>query len=177
MKKLIFLLLLKASATKLFAQYKPVGDKSSVHFSIKNFGIPVSGDFTNPEGTIVFDPAHPELAAFRVSVRSATVNTGNELRDSHLKKEDYFDVEHFPVISFVSSRTINSKDGMMLAYGMLTIKSRSREIVIPFKADATGDGYLFKGQFTINRHDFDVGGSSIIGDNAIVSLSVQTIKQ
>lgn len=176
MKKIILLLLFTAPALALFAQYKPVESKSSVQFSIKNFGIPVSGNFAGIEGSIVFDPVHPERAVFRMSVKSATVNTRNELRDNHLKKEAYFDAEHFPIISFVSSRTVNSKDGMLVVYGTLTIKNQSKEVAIPFNATATGDGYLFKGQFTINRHDFDVGGSSIISDNAIIMVIVSSVK-
>jgi len=176
-KKILFLLFLTTQACVLSAQYKPIENKSSVQFSIKNFGIPVSGSFTGLEGNIALDPAHPEEAVFKVSVKSGTVNTGNDLRDSHLKKDTYFDAEHFPVISFSSSRTVRGKDGMLVVYGTLNIKNHTKEIAIPFNVISTGDGYLFKGQFTINRKDFEVGGSSIIADNAVITLSVTTMKQ
>ena len=61
-------------------------------------------------------------------------------------------------------------------YGELNIKNHTKEISFPFLAEPSGDGYLFKGVFTINRRDFDVGGSSIISDNAEISLSVYANK-
>ena len=155
------------------AQYKVVDNRSSVKFTIKNFGINTGGTFAGLEGTVSFDPAHPEAAVFRVSIDAATVNTGNELRDGHLKAESYFDVGHFPRISFESAKVTGpAKKGMFIVQGKLTIKDHSKEISIPFTADALTGGYLFKGTFTINRRDFNVGGASIISDDATIALEV-----
>jgi len=152
--------------------YKPVRDKSVVQFSIKNFGISVSGTLTGLEGNILFDPAHPEQASFNVSIPSASVNTDNELRDSHLKNETYFDAVHYPLITFVSTRVTSGQQGLLNAFGNLTIKNHTREVLLPFTAVTTGNGYLFTGQFSINRKDFGIGGTSIIGDTATIHLSV-----
>jgi len=152
--------------------YKPVRDKSVVQFSIKNFGISVSGTLTGLEGNILFDPAHPEQASFNVSIPSASVNTDNELRDSHLKNETYFDAVHYPLITFVSTRVTSGQQGLLNAFGNLTIKNHTREVLLPFTAVTTGNGYLFTGQFSINRKDFGIGGTSIIGDSATIHLSV-----
>jgi len=152
--------------------YKPVRDKSVVQFSIKNFGISVSGTLTGLEGNILFDPAHPEQASFNVSIPSASVNTDNELRDSHLKNETYFDAVHYPLITFVSTRVTSGQQGLLNAFGNLTIKNHTREVLLPFTAVTTGNGYLFTGQVSINRKDFGIGGTSIIGDSATIHLSV-----
>jgi len=45
-------------------------------------------------------------------------------------------------------------------------------VLLPFTAVTTGNGYLFTGQFSINRKDFGIGGTSIIGDTATIHLSV-----
>jgi len=152
--------------------YKPVRDKSVVQFSIKNFGISVSGTLTGLEGNILFDPAHPEQASFNVSIPSASVNTDNELRDSHLKNETYFDAVHYPLITFVSTRVTSGQQGLLNAFGNLTIKNHTREVLLPFTVVTNGNGYLFTGQFSINRKDFGIGGTSIIGDTATIHLSV-----
>ena len=161
-----------AAGCTLSAQYKPVQSKSVVQFSIKNFGISVNGTFAGPEGNIRFDPAHPEQASFNVSISSATVNTDNELRDSHLKNETYFDAVHYPFILFVSTGVTNGQHGLLTARGNLTIKNHTKEVLLPFTVVATGDGYLFTGLFSIDRKDFDIGGTSIIGDTATIHLSV-----
>jgi polyisoprenoid-binding protein YceI len=166
-----------APALSVMAQYKAIDSKSAVKFKIKNFGINVDGTFGGVDGDISFDPNKPEEASFKVSISASTVNTDNDLRDSHLKKETYFDAEHFPRINFKSTKiSRSSKKGMFLIYGELNIKNHPKEISFPFTAEPSDDGYLFKGVFTINRRDFDVGGSSIISDNAEISLSVYAHK-
>jgi polyisoprenoid-binding protein YceI len=176
-KKFVLLVLILAAALEIMAQYKAIDSKSAVTFKIKNFGINVDGKFGGLDGDISFDPNKPEEATFKVSIDAGTVNTENDLRDSHLKKESYFDAEHFPRIQFKSTKIgHSSKKGLFLIYGDLNIKNHSKEISFPFTAEPSGDGYLFKGVFSINRRDFDVGGASIISDNAEISLNVYAHK-
>lgn len=153
-------------------QYQPVADKSTVQFSIKNFGVKTGGDFKGIEGTIEFDKSNPDKTQFDVSIRSATVNTDNSSRDSHLRKEEYFDAEKYPTINFKSEKVTGKANGFSVS-GKLTIKGTTKSITFPFTAVAKDDGYLFEGSFEINRKDFKVGGNSmVLGDNVTISLSV-----
>jgi polyisoprenoid-binding protein YceI len=56
--------------------------------------------------------------------------------------------------------------------GRLTIKSTTKEISFSFLATPAGGDYIFKGSFTINRRDFDVGGASTLGNDVTLSLTV-----
>jgi polyisoprenoid-binding protein YceI len=153
-------------------QYQPAGDKSTVTFSIKNFGVKTGGSFKGLEGVIEFDKSNPDKAQFDVSIQAATVNTDNDSRDSHLRKEEYFDVEKYPKITFKSEK-IASKGSVFSVSGKLTIKGTTKSISFPFTAVAKDEGYLFEGSFEINRKDFKVGGNSmVLGDNVTVTLSV-----
>jgi polyisoprenoid-binding protein YceI len=61
----------------------------------------------------------------------------------------------------------------MYMFGNLIIKGVSKEIKFPFKATPKDDGFLFEGEFKINRRDFKVGGNSLsLSDDVTVSLSV-----
>ncbi|MEO5681487.1 MAG: YceI family protein [Chitinophagaceae bacterium] len=173
MKIFFTLLLTVCSLTILHAQqYQPADDKSTVKFGIKNFGISTGGSFKGLAGDINFDKANPEKIVFDISVDAATVNTGNDSRDNHLRKEEYFDAAKFPKISFKSDK-VTSKGGGFVASGTITIKGTARNISFPFKATAQDDGYLFEGSFKINRRDFKVGGNSVVlGDEATVTLAV-----
>ncbi len=154
------------------AQYQPVDDKSLVKFTIKNFGINTGGSFKGLEGEIDFDKANPEKSSFKLSVDASKVNTDNDSRDNHLRKEEYFDVAKFPKITFKSDK-VESKGGNIVVIGQLTIKGVSKTISVPVKSEAKDDGYLFEGSFQINRRDFKVGGNSmVLGDNVTVSLSI-----
>lgn len=153
-------------------EYKPVDEGSSVTFNIRNFGFGVDGTFTGLQGKILFDPKDPGKANFEVSVDAATVNTDNSLRDNHLKKEEYFDVQNHARIRFVSTGVAGGKDGKYIMSGKLTIKTTTKDISFPFTASPMGNDYIFSGSFTINRRDFGVGGSSTISNNLTISLAV-----
>jgi polyisoprenoid-binding protein YceI len=171
MKKIILLAIIALTANIALAQYKPAEQGSSLTFVIKNFGFDVDGSFKGLQGDIKFDPQNLASSTFDVSIDAATVNTDNGLRDNHLRGDTYFDVKNFPRIHFVSTKVV-AKNGTFLISGNLTIKKKTKLISFPFTAVAANDGYQFKGTFTINRKDFDVGGSSTIADNLDVSLNI-----
>lgn len=173
MKTLGLSMLIMLFATKSMDAYKPVDMGSSIQFKIKNFGIEVGGSFSGLQGTIQFDSNHLETSTFDVSIDANTVNTNNSMRDSHLRGEGYFDVKNYPRIHFVSTGINPSgKPGTFVVAGNLTIKNQTKPLSFPFAATTTGDGYVFKGAFTINRRDFGIGGLSIISDNLDVFLNV-----
>ncbi len=179
MKSFLTLLLIQLAAAACFAQeYKPVDEGSAVSFEIKNFGFNSKGSFTGLEGKIVFDPKDVSKASFDVSINAASVNTDNGSRDSHLKKESYFDVEKYPRIRFVStSMSGPDKSGHYTLSGKLTIKNTTKDIYFSCITTPMGNDYIFKGDFTINRRDYDVGGSSTLSNNVNVSLTVLAKRQ
>jgi polyisoprenoid-binding protein YceI len=173
MKKIILTAVFILTVGVIFAQYKPVDQSSSMQFTIKNLGFDVNGKFTGIDGYIKFDPQNPGTDGFDVTINAATVNTDNSLRDHHLQGESYFDVKNYPKIHFVSTRVVPSnKNGAYVITGKLTIKKQTRLISFPFTATPTGDGYLFKGTFKLNRGDYDVGGTSTISNELEMSLSI-----
>ncbi|QEC66037.1 YceI family protein [Panacibacter ginsenosidivorans] len=174
-KRLLLITVNYFFAINIFAQSLVATDAGSViSFSIKNFGITVTGTFTGLKGNILFDPAAPANSVFNLSVNTSTVNTGIDARDRHLKKEDYFNVEKFPVITFISTKvSASNKSGIFIVSGNITIKGTTQAINFPFVAKASQSGYLFTGTFKLNRRDFQVGsGSLILSDNLDVSFSV-----
>lgn len=154
--------------------YTPVDAESKVHFVIRNFGIKTGGDFSGLKGTIKFDPVNFGSSSFDVTVDAATVDTDNSSRDGHLRRSDYFDAEKYKTIQFKSKKvTRSSVAGRFYVFGDLTIKGVTKPVEFGFSATAKNGGYLFDGEFEINRRDFGVGGSSVsLSDNLTVSLSV-----
>ena len=154
---------------------KPVDEESSVKFRIKNFGFnTVTGSFKGLKGSIRFSPENLSASGVDVTIDAKTVNTGINLRDNHLRKEEYFDVKNHPEIRFVSTKiTPSSKTSTLFIFGKLTIKNVTREISFPFSVvPRDGGSYEFTGEFKINRIDFAVGESSSVSDNLTVILKV-----
>ncbi len=173
---LLFSLLISSG---LYAQkLTPVDDGSKVHFTIKNFGIKTGGDFTGLKGTINFNPTALSNSSMNVSVNANSVNTNNDTRDKHLKKDDYFDVEKYPVITFISTKiTESTVAGRFFVIGNLTMKGITKSIQFGFAATPNINGYKFNGSFEINRRDFGVGGGSgVLADKLNVTLEILTKK-
>ena len=173
-KKVLTAIALFCVVTAFGQNYTPADDGSKVRFVIKNFGINTGGTFEGLAGTITFDPANLANASFNVTVDAKTVDTDLEARDNHLRKEEYFDVEKYPKVSFRSTKiTSTNKDGYLFMFGVITIKNISKEISFPFKQTSKDGGILFEGEFKLNRLDFGVGGKSFsMSDELNVELSI-----
>lgn len=173
MKKYLSLLFLIGIVSFTQAQqYKPVDSKSEVKFTIKNFGLNTSGTLSGLNGTIAFDSTRLSSSSFNISVDVKTINTGIDMRDNHLKKEEYFNVEKYPAINFRSTFIQALNNGYTVT-GQLTIKGISKNVSFPFKAVKQDNGLLFTGSFSINRKDFGIGGSSaVMGNNVDISLKI-----
>jgi polyisoprenoid-binding protein YceI len=171
--KILFATLLLSNIA--FAQtYLATDEGSNVHFTIKNFGIKTGGDFTGLKGTIVFNSKALTTSSMNVSVNATSINTDNTGRDKHLRKEEYFNVEKFPLLTFVSTKiTESSTAGRFFVIGNLTIKGITKAVQFGFSATPTATGYTFAGDFEINRRDFGVGGkSAVMADKLKVTLNV-----
>jgi polyisoprenoid-binding protein YceI len=134
-------------------------EKSAFDFKIPVlFVFPVSGTFSGVEGTIEISK---DLYAVKVdlTIDPATIDTGNDTRDEHLRSEDFFYVEKYPTISF-SASTISSEatENQYSVTGDLTIKDVTREIVVPITLEginAEGE-IVFKGSKNINRREYHI---------------------
>ena len=179
MKTRLLLLIFAITAGNVFAQnYSPVDKESKIEFKIKNFGFNTGGSFSGLKGKIHFEPSNLYASTFDVTIDANSVNTDNNMRDNHLREDSYFDVKNYPVIHFVSEKvTASNKSGTHFIFGKLTIKKTTKDISFPFTSEESGDGYVFDGEFKINRRDFEVGGSSTLSDNVTVILHVVTKKE
>jgi polyisoprenoid-binding protein YceI len=173
-KKVFTTIAIFCVVTAFGQNYTPTDAGSKVRFVIKNFGINTGGTFEGLAGSVVFDPANLAGASFNVSVDAKSVNTDMEARDNHLRKEEYFDVEKYPKLSFRSTKiTTTNKEGYLFMFGVITIKNISKEISFPFKQTSKDGGILFEGEFKLNRRDFGVGGKSFsMSDELNVELSI-----
>src|SRR5690242_5046221 len=99
---------------------------SSVGFEVRHMGIAtVRGSFRRFQGTIEATGDAPVLAG---TVEVASVDTGDENRDAHLKAPDFFDAEQHPEISFHTTALQATDDGRIRLAGEITIKGISKPI-------------------------------------------------
>ncbi len=103
---------------------------SSVGFSARHLGLSkVRGLFTRFSGEVEGDPSDLTTASGRFEVEMDSVDTGSPDRDAHLKGADFFDVEKFPKMTFVS-KSVTGEAGDYKVVGDLTIKDVTREVTL-----------------------------------------------
>lgn len=163
-------------------------DKShtSVNFSINHFFSVVTGRFTSFDGNFNFDPANLQgsKADFTIAVKS--VNTDDSKRDEHLRSADFFNAKAFPNMTFKSTKIEKKSEKEYLVYGKLTIKDKTRDIVLPFKVTGEMEHPMMKGtiilglstNIKINRNDYGVGtgdwaATMVVGDEVDINIHME----
>ncbi|MEX8549350.1 MAG: YceI family protein [Mucilaginibacter sp.] len=178
MKKIaVILFLAPFFVCTAFSQTSQKVTSSAVTFKIKNLGINTEGSFGGFKATIIFDKEPLESSSIEASVDTRTINSDNEMRDDHLKKEAYFDVAHYPEIKMKSVALKHQKGENYTGDFDVTIKAKTKRIKLPFTYTENDSGNSFKGSFPIKRSDFDIGGKSmVLSDDALVTIAVETTK-
>ena len=159
---------------------------SDVEFQVRHLLSKVRGRFAQFAGTIEFDADRPEASVVNVTIQSASIDTNEPKRDGHLKSDDFFAVDTFPTLSFVSTAVTSKRDGQYVVEGDLTIRDVTKQVLLPVTflgaaKDPWGNQKLaFEAEITINRKDFGLNwnaaletGGFLVGDEVKVSLSIQ----
>jgi len=158
---------------------------SEVTFSVRHMMISkVRGTFGMKSATLVA-PENPLEATVQASVDVTSVDTKDEGRDTHLRSADFFDVEHYPTMEFVST-TARIEDGDFLIDGDLTIRGVTKPVTFEF--DFGGFGTDPWGNYkagataktVINREDFGLTwnaaletGGVLVGKDVTITLDLQ----
>jgi polyisoprenoid-binding protein YceI len=172
MKKIIITTLI----TGIFALSNAQRYESEIKFYIDNVGSTVEGSFSGFEADIDFNPDKPEDSRIEASVEVSTINTGIELRNNHLQAKKFFWEEKYPEIKMESDDIIKTGEGNFRGDFDLTIKGTTRTLEIPFKHTKLGNTEQFRGEFTIDRTDFDVGNKALLYDEKLrVEIEVKVI--
>jgi polyisoprenoid-binding protein YceI len=163
---------------------------SSVEFSVKHMGIAnVRGKFGTFEGTLDMKERLADCSA-RGSVDVASISTGDEQRDAHLRSGDFFDADHHPQLTFESTHVEAIDDESSRVTGNLTMHGITKEIKLDVLIQGTDTdpwGNLRVGLEVVGvlkRSDFDMqfnqalgSGNMLVGDKVKMALEISAILQ
>ena len=174
MKKIYIAAILAFLVTSGFAQVKTTVTKSAISFKIKNMGISCTGTFSGLQADVQFKPADLAASNITATVETATVNSDNDMRDTHLKSADYFDIATYPKITLKSVSFKHKSGDNYTGSFNVTIKDKTKLIEVPFTYTEKGNAAVFNGSFKINRRDFNLGGNSmVLADEATVTVNTE----
>lgn len=175
MKKLNLLaafLLVAGIATAQTTNWKVDKGHSTIEFNvIHNLIAEVSGQFKDFDGTIVSEGDSFKGTKVEFTIKTASINTGIENRDKHLRGEDFFDAEKFPEIKFKG--ILHRENGVYQLKGDMTMRDVTKKVTfdVTYRGTVdTGKGIRagFKVNGKINRLDYGVKWSNKLATGELV---------
>ena len=165
---------------------------SSAQFAVRHLGLStVRGAFSKLSGTMLLDDQDIRKSSVEVTIDVNTVDTREPDRDKDLRSERFFDVAHFPTMTFKSKKLEQLAPGKLRVTGELTIRGTSREVTLDVDGPTTpvrdpwGNQRLAATATTkINRQDYGVkwnanldNGGVVVGDDVNITLDVEMIQK
>lgn len=177
---------------------------SSVNFKVWHLMTPVYGSFDDFDADIHFDQQNLPGSSIKVTIQAASINTGWGPRDEHLRTEDWFDADRYPVISFTSSEITANGDSSYVAKGILKMRGIEKEVELPFKLLGTRQipaemKETFGGadevasfeisNFLVDRKDFNIGTgtktwetaakvySQVVGSEVLLNIAIEASRK
>src|SRR5256714_10995250 len=168
--------------------YEIDGAHTSVEFVGRHLMITkVRGRFSDVRGRITISE-EPENSHAEVEIGAASLSSGNDDRDAHLKGGDFFDVEHYPTISFTSTAVRGTGENSWELVGDLTVRGTTRPVTLYVDFEGGGVSPMgderigFSAATDINREDFGLTwnvaletGGLLVGKAVRIELAVQAI--
>jgi polyisoprenoid-binding protein YceI len=163
---------------------------TSVEFVARHLMVSkVRGKFTEVAGSIHV-AEDPTESWVEVRIDPASVETGDEQRDEHLRSPDFFDVERYPEIRFRSTKVEGSSPGRFLVRGDLTVHGVTRPVMLDVEyhgwtPDPWGGRRAgFSASTEVDREDFGLTwniaietGGFVVGKKARLEFEIEAIKQ
>jgi len=180
---LAVLLVASLAAPAPAARYAIDTSHSSVGFMVKHLVVSkVRGSFEAFSGAFVFD--ENDLAAWEVeaTIDAASIDTGNDQRDEHLRSADFFDVEKHPTLTFTAKKAVESEPGEYALHGDLTMHGVTKPVVLALEYNGSiedpwgGTRVGFSARGKIDRKDFGLTWNKILeGGGLTVSNEVEIL--
>jgi polyisoprenoid-binding protein YceI len=149
-------------------------------------GTKVRGRFTKFDATFtVADP--PENSTLEAEVNASSIETGVDMRDDHLRNNDFLDVPNNPTITLKSTGLTRVTDAEWKLAADLTVRGVTKPVVFDLEYHGTGPGMqpdsevvAFSASTEIDRRDFGVsfngvleGGNIVVGNKVKIELEVE----
>ena len=159
---------------------------SGVTFQITHLDLTsVHGRFNDFAGTLSLDPSDPSKSSVKMTIKTASIDTNNALRDAHLKNPDYFNATQYPTIEFVST-SLAPIDGGYAVKGNMTLHGETKPISFELKGGKTAEfprgthRIGFTARFQVKRSEFGISPrtpATVLGDDVWVDIGFEAVKK
>jgi polyisoprenoid-binding protein YceI len=156
---------------------------SSANFAVKHLMIStVHGRFSDVSGTIIYDEKDPSKSSVLAVIKTASVNTDNQMRDKDLRSANFFETDKYPEMRFQSTKVEKAGEQLQVT-GNLTMKGVTHQIMLPItlaRAEVKGKTHIgIETSTTLNRFDYNVSFDSTgatVGKEIKIDINVEAVK-
>lgn len=149
----------------------------------------VRGHFTDFSGTIEVGET-PEASSAEVRIKADSLTTGNEMRDNHLRSQDFFEIERWPDIVFKTTKVDWTGGTTLRVEGELTVRDVTRPVVLEAEYEGTiadmrsGEPRIaFSARTELDREDWGITwnvaletGGVLVGKRVQIELEIAAVK-
>jgi polyisoprenoid-binding protein YceI len=128
--------------------------QSTIKFNVKA-SVPLEGHFDKWDANLTFSSTDVTTGMLDIKIQAATVDTGSGMKNGKLKGKDFFDVEQNPLITFKSTKVIQTGPTTFDVPGTFTIRgvSKPETLTLTLSGKGTGSGEI-KGAMAFDRKDY-----------------------
>ncbi|MBI3321315.1 MAG: YceI family protein [Candidatus Omnitrophica bacterium] len=161
---------------------------TTVSFKIRHLFANVEGVFREFEGRFDYVPGHPEQWQANATIQAASIDTRVADRDTHLRSNDFFDVERYPTITFKTTQVTDATPTSAKLQGLLAIHGVEKPVVLDLTVHGEGKdpwGNIrsgFTATTTIHRKEFGLTwnkaletGQWLVGEEVMITLEVEGV--
>jgi polyisoprenoid-binding protein YceI len=153
--------------------------QSTINFAVKA-SVPIEGRFDQWSATLTFTSPDVTSAVFDVEIQAASVDTGSSLKNSKLKSSDFFDVENNPLITFKSTKVVQTGPDTFELDGNFTIRgvTKAEKLALTVSGRGTGTGQI-NGTMAFDRKDYGMNSGIPfikIADRVAVTVTLKATR-
>jgi polyisoprenoid-binding protein YceI len=128
--------------------------QSTIKFSVKA-SVAIAGTFDKWDATLTFASPDVTTGVLDIKIQAASVNTGSGMKDGKLKGKDFFDAEHEPLITYKSTKIVQTGPNTFDVPGTFTIRGVSKPETLTLTVSGVGTGTgTIKGTMAFDRKDY-----------------------
>jgi len=129
-------------------------EDSLIKFHVKA-SVAIDGTFDNWDATATMTSPDVETGVLDIKIQAASVNTGSGMKDGKLKDKNFFDAEHNPLITFHSTKVVQTGPDTLDYVGDFTIRgvTKPEKLTFTLSGKGTGSGEI-KGTMAFDRKDY-----------------------
>lgn len=155
--------------------FQVIPAQSSINFSVKA-SVALAGNFDKWDATLTFTSADVSTGVLNIKIQAASVKTGSGMKDGKLRSKDFFSVKQYPLITFKSTKVIQTGATTFDVPGTFTIRgvSKPETLTLTVNGMGTGSGSI-RGTMAFDRKDYGMNSGIPfikIADRVEVSVDI-----